>query len=180
MIHNVFEEVMGDPRADRYAVAGDSAGGNFALNAVNRRHDRGERLPHQILLFSPRLDLTLKSLSTSPEAKALEASDPMLRKGPLRQAGRHWAGEKDPASPELSPLYAKVDHLPPVAMFHGSHDILVLDARDYARRLREASPQHEYHETPGAFHVFVGGGSFIPEARRVYERVSELLLRHES
>lgn len=177
MAEEILESIMADTAYDKVAVAGDSAGGNFALNLVNRRHRNGQTLPDQLVLFAPWLDLSVQALRTSPEAKALEEKDTMLGMAGGVVAGKWWAGDVDPSPPELSPLFAEVDHLPPTAIFQGSRDILVLDAHKYASRLHEANSRHEYHETPGAFHVFVGAGPIVPEARRVFERVAELFRR---
>lgn len=175
LIDSVLDDVHKENAEGRIAVAGDSAGGHFALNIVNYRHRLGKPLPDQIICFAPCVDLSMASAQNNPEADRIEAFDIMLGRTAIKTAMKWWCAEKDPASPEMSPLYADIAHLPPTAIFQGDRDILVLDCRTYGKRLQEAG-KGEYHEYPGGFHVFMAL-TFLPESQAVFCRVAELLPR---
>lgn len=176
LIDSVLDDVHKENPNGRVAVAGDSAGGNFALNIVNHRHRQGKALPEQVICFAPCVDLSMASSQNNPEADRIEASDIMLGRTGISTAMKWWCADKEPTSPELSPLYADIAHMPPTAIFQGDRDILVLDSRSYGKRLQEAG-KGEYHEYPGGFHVFMAL-TFLPESQAVFRRVAELLPRH--
>ncbi|WP_253718032.1 alpha/beta hydrolase [Sphingomonas sp. AP4-R1] len=167
LMHSVYDTVQKQAPGASIALAGDSAGGNLALNFTLRRRDMGQSLPQRLLLFSPWLDLELRD----PRIRALEARDVILAVDGLRQAGAWWAGDANPACAQLSPLYAELTGLPPIAIFQGDADIFVIDARTFAARCVTARVECDYREYPGAFHVFVGA-TFTPEARDVFDRLS--------
>lgn len=172
MVDRVYEVLAtGD---ERIALIGDSAGGNFALSLAVRRRDAGMSPPDAVVLFAPWLDLTLRD----PRARALEAGDPILSVDPARLCGEWWAGDADPASPHLSPLYADPRGLPPTILFQGDRDILVFDSRTFAERARAAGCDVTYREYPGAFHVFMAA-TFTPEAHDVWAQTAALLDRVE-
>lgn len=153
-------------------LAGDSAGGNLVMATVLRMRDAGAAPPAGLILFSPWLDLTL----ADPKARQLEAKDPMLRVEGLRQCGLWWAGDKDPADPVLSPLYADLTGLPPMAVFQGGHDIFLSDTRRFVAKARDAGVAVEYVEEPGGFHVYMAL-TFTPEARHALDLAARFIAR---
>lgn len=153
--------------AARVMVLGDSAGAHHALSLALRLRDAGAPLPARLALFSPWLDLTL----SSPEVDEVAPRDVMLRPREVREWGRWWAGEEDPSSPLVSPLFADLRGLPPADVFAGTHDVLWPEARALRDRAAEAGWALALHEAEGGFHDFMGA-TFTPEARAVFERVA--------
>lgn len=167
LIDSVYERVLAKWPGERIIVAGDSAGGNFALTLAIRRRDSGLILPDRLILFSPWLDLGLRD----ERAYELEKKDIMLRVDGLRECGKWWAGSEDPSSPHMSPLYAKLSGLPPISLFQGDYDIFVIDARTFAAKAKFAGVELWYEEYPGAFHVFVSS-TFTREAKHAFQSIS--------
>lgn len=133
---------------------GDSAGGHMALNLALRLARAGGPQPGKLALFAPWLDLTL----ADPAIAAVEPHDIMLKIGTLRACGRMFAGTRDPASPECSPLYAAKEDLallPPTRIWTGRHDLFIVDSRSFVGRLRDAGVDAKLYEYEGAPHVFM-------------------------
>jgi acetyl esterase/lipase len=171
MVDAVYDDVLQSGAGKRLALVGDSAGGNFALSIAIRRRDAGAILPDRLILFSPWLDLTL----TDPEAREVERRDGILAVDGAIQCGRWWAAEQDARLPEFSPLYADLAGLPAMAVFQGTDDIFVADARSFkARATAQGAGCLRYFEYEGAFHVFMGARS-TRESRDVYRRVAVFL-----
>jgi acetyl esterase/lipase len=170
MVDAVRDELLRTGAGKRLAVAGDSAGGNFALSLAVRRRAAGAALPDRLILFSPWLDLTL----SDPAARDVEPRDGILAVDGAIQCGRWWAGEENPRRPEFSPLYADLRGLPAMAVFQGTHDIFVADARSFHAKANAQGADLNYFEYEGAFHVFMGARS-TRESRDVYERVAAFL-----
>ncbi len=152
-------------------IAGDSAGGGFALALAQRIRDAGENMPAGLLLFSPWGDVTMQD----PLIQRVQSDDPMLHATGARAAGVMWAGGDDLQTPAISPLYGSMTNLPPVAIFIGSSDILLADARRLRERFLEAGVNVEYFEYPNMMHVWVGAP--IPEAKRALGEAADFLKR---
>jgi acetyl esterase/lipase len=170
MVDAVHDTLVRSGAGRRLAVAGDSAGANFALSLAIRRRAAKATLPDRIILFSPWLDLTL----SDPAAREVEARDGILAVDGAIQCGRWWAADADPRLPEFSPLYADLAGLPPMVVFQGTHDIFVVDARAFQAKAAAQGADLQYFEYAGGFHVFMGARS-TRESRDVYARVAAFL-----
>lgn len=157
-------------RHDRVVVAGDSAGGGLALAHAMRERDAGHPAADALVLFAPWVDVTL----ADPAAAALEHRDHLLGVEGLREAGRLWAGDRDPRDPTVSPLYGDLGGLPPVFTYQGDRDVLLPDAKSLTRGVQAAGGRAELRIAAGGFHVHVAAG-WTPEARRTFAHVDQVL-----
>jgi monoterpene epsilon-lactone hydrolase len=114
-------------------VMGDSAGGGMALAVAQALAAEG--IARDAILIAPIIDLTLSSGKT-PE---YDAVDPWLATDGIVHAAAAWAGEDDPASPEISPMFGSFEGLGRVLVFTGTRDILHPQARQLVRRLPSAT-----------------------------------------
>jgi acetyl esterase len=90
-----------------------------------------------------------------------------------------YAGEKDAANPEISPLLAlDLRGLPPALMITAEFDILRDEDDLYVERMRKAGVEVLYKCMPGQIHCLVG---LSPEAAE-YKDLKSLILAtvHES
>lgn len=152
-------------------LAGDSAGGGYALALALALRDRGGPQPSHLLLHAPWVDLT----TSTPDTAEVSVSDPWLFLGKLEAYAEWWAGSVDDlARPEVSPGLAGLRGLPPGLMFCGTRDTLVPGCRLLARRAAEAGWDLTYVEVPDLIHVFPML-PFIPEARTAWRQTLEFL-----
>lgn len=170
LVLDIYEHVRASNPCARIALAGDSAGGNFALGTALRLRENEHVMPDALVLFAPWMDLTL----ADERARAIEADDIMLTVDRLRICGEMWAGSDDPAREDLSPLHTDLSGLPPMAIFQGTHDILQVDARSFAARAEAEGHSVSYYEYEGAFHDFMIA-TFTREAQHCYTHVGEFL-----
>ncbi|MEF2977387.1 alpha/beta hydrolase fold domain-containing protein [Subtercola sp. YIM 133946] len=154
----------------RVFVGGDSAGGALALGQAMRYRDAAKPPPLGVVLISPWVDATM----SNPEIGALARLDPMLGAAGLAEAGRWWAGTSDVRDPLVSPLFGRLDALPPVYIYQGDRDLLVADAKLLTRRIAQTGGRAELRIYPGAIHVFVGA-PWTPEARRALRHLGAVL-----
>lgn len=172
MMDALYDQIIAGREGNKTFVVGDSAGGNFTLSLALRRRDAGKLLPDGLILYSPWLDFELKSEGI----RDIEPKDVMLGVEGIRVCGEWWAGSDDPASPYFSVINADTKGLPPVAIFQGDLDLLVVDSRRFADLCRSGGVQTDYIEYPGGFHVFMGA-TFTPEARDVFRRTKSFMDR---
>ena len=152
-------------------LAGDSAGGGYALALALTLRDRGGPQPGRLLLHSPWVDLT----TSTPATAAFSADDPWLHLTKLYAYADWWAGSPDDLGrPEVSPALGDLAGLPPALMFCGTRDTLAPGCRLLADRAMEAGWDLTYVERPGLIHVYPLL-PFIPEARDAWRRTLEFL-----
>lgn len=165
-----FDHIAREWSPSNIIAAGDSAGGHMAISLAMRRKKAGKTQPGKLILLSPWFDLTL----ADEAAKSVEPKDIMLKIDPLRVMGGAWAGDRDPASPQCSPLYADLAGLPPTRIFQGRHDLFVVDCRNFIAEANDVGAPARLYEYAGAPHVFMLV-PFSREAKDVMRLVQDFL-----
>jgi epsilon-lactone hydrolase len=179
----VYEGLIKGAGARNVAVVGDSAGGGLALALMQELRDTGTALPVALVLLSPWLDVTCSD-PTQPE---LEKVDRILSIAALRRAGSLWAGPLAPDDPRVSPLNGSLAGLPPIAVFAGTEDLLLPDARRLAEQGCPPGGRAEGADAGGAavtlfeyphqYHVWMAGmPAFVPEAGRALDQAAAFIL----
>jgi acetyl esterase/lipase len=158
-------EQLGIESAQGVALMGDSAGGGLALALAQQLVRRPGPQPTKLVLVSPWVDLT----STTPGTPEASRRDPWLRFSKLELYASWWAGDDDPARPEVSPLFGELGGLPPMLVFSGTRDTLWPQAVDLVRRATAAGTDVTYHEEQELLHVYPILP--VPEARRALDQV---------
>lgn len=169
LLDAIYDDLVETPGA-RVFLAGDSSGGGLALGQSIRLRDARRPLPAGVILISPWLDATM----SNPKVSALEPMDRMLARPGLVEAGRWWAGNHDPQSPLVSPIFGNLVNLPPVHTYQGAWDLFAADAQDLTDKIRAAGGQAALQLYADAFHVFVGA-PWTPEARAALRDIARLL-----
>jgi len=161
-------------RADtsRMAVAGDSAGGNLAAVVAQVLRDHGDtRLRHQALIY-PATDLTMASASIREHPNA-----PVLTKRSMDAYRDHYVPVgHDLSDPLLSPLFGRLDGLPPALVQTADHDPIRDDGIRYAAALRDAGVPTRltnYLKMPHGFAFMPGAAPAVGRQQR-WELASEL------
>jgi acetyl esterase/lipase len=95
---------------------------------------------------------------------ANDASDPFFKRETVRWLGGQVAKERDPASPDLSPLYADLAGLPPLYLQVGADETLLDDSRLLAERARAQGVEVMLDIFPDMLHSFQMMAGRAPEA----------------
>ncbi len=149
-----FAKLAEDHDPAKIILNGDSAGGHMALNLALRLARAGRPQPGKLALFAPWLDVTMQDEAI----RAVEPHDIMLKVGTLQACGEMFAGDRDPASAECSPLYTSAEDLallPPTRIWTGRHDLFIVDSRTFTAKLRDAGVDAKLYEYEAAPHVFM-------------------------
>jgi epsilon-lactone hydrolase len=142
-------------------VGGDSAGGGLALSMLLALRQAGAELPRAAVLMSAWTDLTLSSPSFSAHRKL----DPSVTREGLRSAAQLYIGDRNPADPMASSLFADLSGLPPMLLQVGGNEILLDDSRILADRARAAGVDATYKVYDGMWHVHQFAAPEVPEAQ---------------
>ena len=100
-------------------VAGDSAGGNLALSLTLKLKEEGRMLPRGLALMSPWTDLTKSGKSYQTRSSV----DPVLDQEYLDRMIENYAGGMELTNPYISPLFGKLEGLPPVYIQVGDNEL---------------------------------------------------------
>ena len=105
-------------------IIGDSAGGGLSLALTEYLKAEGIRLPDELILFSPWVDVSMEN----KEIKDYQQNDPFLLSDSLIIFGKRWAGDLDTHDYRVSPIYGDLKGLKNVTVFVGTDEIIYPDA----------------------------------------------------
>ncbi len=132
-------------------VAGDSAGGNLALELCLKLKAQGRAQPRGLLLFSPWTDMTASGKSY----RSCRTLDPMLTMEYIEAVRMAYTGPGvDWADPCYSPLFADLRGLPPALIQVGTNEILRADSERLAEAMQKAGGYARLEVYAECWHVF--------------------------
>ncbi|WP_057464957.1 alpha/beta hydrolase [Pseudovibrio sp. POLY-S9] len=149
--HWVLNEGASQYGWDAFALTGESAGATLALTTAVRLRDKHGMIPFKALvLLSGWYDI---GLTPSARLWGEEVLFPTTRD--LQMFGRHFLlGEENAEEPAVSPLYARLEGLPPTLLSVGTEDPLLDDTCFLASRLKSAEVETSLEVYPHGCHVF--------------------------
>lgn len=166
-ICKMYETTVKENSNSNIYIAGDSSGGGLALGFTKYLRDKGMKLPKELFLFSPWVDVSFSNM----QYKKFEKFEAYLDVRRLKDAGECWAGGKNNVTNEYaSPVYGNLRGLPLIHIFTGTNEIFYPDIRKFHKKLQKNSIQHYYfvqRHMVHAYNVFP-----IKEAKNVIEYVS--------
>ncbi len=138
--------------ASRFAVAGDSAGGNLAAVVALALRDKAGPQPVAQLLIYPGTDLAV-----APEGSMARTGEGFyMSQDDLAFYHTSYVGQSDPYDPHISPLRApSLAGLPPAMVLTAEYDPLRDQGLAYARRLAVEGVPVEPVDYEGAIHGFL-------------------------
>jgi acetyl esterase len=162
--------VQADP--DRFAVAGDSAGGHLAaVVSLMARDRKGPRIDLQVLIY-PITDYNFDTPSYIENGEDYNLSRDLMM--------WFWnqfindASEAD--DPYVSPLRSQdLSNLPPALILTAGYDPLRDEGEAYARRLQEAGVPVTLTPYPGMIHAFIRMTAVLDKANEALEEVAGTL-----
>ena len=139
-------------RADSIAIAGESAGGNFATATVLKLKMDGVSLPTAIVGFSPWFDL--EGVGKTFDTNA--ATDAFLSRQASQMMAKMFLGsDHKPTEPLVNPLYGDLRGFPPMYLVAGSHENLLSSIQEFTARTKSAGVAVTLEVSEGMQHAFV-------------------------
>lgn len=156
---NNAASIKGDPK--KIAVAGESAGGNLAINMAIMARDKGVALPVHILAVYPVAgsDMTLPSYTKNAAAKPL--NKPMMMWF-VKNYLNSMAEGKDP---RINLVDANLKGLPPTTIITDEIDPLQSEGMTLADKMKAAGVTVDSKNYDGVTHEFFGMGAIVPQAK---------------
>jgi len=173
--HKEARRFGGDPT--RFAIGGDSAGGNLSAAVAAALADDPAR-PKAALLIYGVFDFAMfsdPSLVEGPDAQAAAIGRDMVEMMVAAYLGK-TRGDALLRDPRISPLHA-AKRLPPSHVVVGGADPLAAQAEVLVKALSAAGVAHEHFVDPGMPHGYVQM-EMLPAARPAIDRMVAFLRRH--
>lgn len=140
-----------------WVVAGDSAGGNLAINTALRAAGTNVAAAAALLVYPVTDTDTERASYRAPENQLLIGRDSM------RWFLDHYLGDQDRTDPRAAPVRATVlEDFPPTALVLAEHDPLLDEGREFAARLRAAGVAVQDRLFPGQMHAFFQMVNVLP------------------
>jgi len=151
--------IKGDPK--KIAVAGESAGGNLAVNTAIKARDNQIMIPTAILAVYPVAGSDMNTPSYVKNAAAKPLNKPMMGwfvKNYLNNMGEG----KDP---RINLVAANLKGLPPTTIITAELDPLQSDGMMLTDKLKAAGVTVDSKNYDGVTHEFFGMGVIVPQAK---------------
>jgi acetyl esterase len=164
-------------RADRIAVAGDSAGGNLAAVVTQMARDRdGPAIAYQVLIY-PVVDMDLL-LDTRSRRTFGESGYVLTRKDMAWLTDMYVTSSEDLKNPYVSPLHAaSFAGLPPALIITAGCDPLCDEGKMYADRLAAAGVATEYICYENTVHGFVSFSGVVDLGKQALALIGQRLAK---
>ncbi|MBC7566457.1 MAG: alpha/beta hydrolase [Pedobacter sp.] len=150
--------IKGDPKM--VAVAGESAGGNLAMNIAIMARDKGIAAPKHVLAVYPVAGSDMNTASYQKNASAKPLDKPMMQWF-VKNYLNTMAEGKDP---RINLLGANLKGLPSVTIITAEYDPLQSEGMMLVDKLKAAGVQVDSKNYDGVTHEFFGMGALVPEA----------------
>jgi acetyl esterase/lipase len=151
--------IKGDPK--KIAVAGESAGGNLALNMAIMARDKKIAMPVHILSVYPIANSDMNTESYKKNAEAKPLNKPMMAWFTKNYVNTP-AEAKDP---RISLVLANLKGLPATTIITAGIDPLQSDGMMLEQKLKAAGVTVDSKNYEGVTHEFFGMGAVVPEAK---------------
>jgi epsilon-lactone hydrolase len=159
------------------AVVGDSAGGALAIELLASLAQRpGAVRPAAAFLLSPVTDLTLSGGTWESRDQA----DVLFTKEQVRELVALYLGGADATSALASPIYLALHGLPPIRLHVGDDEVLLDDARRFARRAEAAGVDVRLDVWEGMLHGFPTALDMFEASRTALDEVATFLIERLS
>lgn len=170
MLHKTYDVLVGLYPQDTSILMGDSAGGGLALAFLQALKSENKKMPLKTVLFSPWLDISMDN----PDIQQVEPLDLMLSVEDLNRDAKLYSGGDNLHLPFLSPIYGDLDDLGEVAVFYGTHEVLMPDCLLLKQKTETSTSRFVFYEFPNMQHDFILLP--IPEARNAINKASDFII----
>lgn len=157
---HAFEALMDKYPEAKFAVLGESAGGNLGAGLTLKYKDTGRIC--SLSAHSATMDLSGKL-----DHKKIENKDFVVKPGCEGPISRMYVRWKDATAPFISPIYGDFDGFPPTFISCDANETLNEDSKALYRKCKEAGTPVSLTEFTGSYHAIGISGIAMPETKQL-------------
>jgi acetyl esterase/lipase len=151
-------------------VVGESAGGGLGLALLLALRDEGLPLPSAAVALSPWTDLELMG-------KSRAVKKGMAPVGMDVVCCKYYVGDNDPSLPWISPVYGDLRGLPPLLIFVGDAEGMLVDSTRFTEKARAAGVEVTLRVGEGMDHCYPLFDPLFPEATQAMAEIYDFIKR---
>lgn len=156
------------------AISGDSAGGGLALALVQAVRDAGAPRPGCVALISPWTDM----LGSGASNRENITKCAIFHEHAVALAAATYLGTADPQDVRASPLFGRMDDLPPMLLHVGVDELIRDDSVRVADKVSAAGGQAALELWPVVPHAWQIYGVLLREARESLAGIGAFIAAH--
>ena len=176
------------PDADpEVIICADGAGASIACSVIFNMREKYKKCIKKLVLFSPWLDIsgvsplrtTAKNGKNSGKAPK-KLSDEILSSEVISKSADAYTYSSNFTNPLVSPIYASkelLEDFPPTYIQIGEKEILLQDAKDFAKILQDAGVECTMDEWPDMMHLFQLADEYLEEAHEALDKFSWIIAK---
>jgi len=158
-----------------FCIGADSTGCVLALHVMLKLKRTHSAYPDSAFLLSPSVDFTFSNASY----EANRDRDPFVSLDVLEHYSKLYAGEQNLADPEVSPLLAYFEDMPPTIVLVDDAEILLDDAKRIVDKILTSGGKASLLLSHGLWHVWPIWGKF-PESMSALDSIKQHFLLADS
>ncbi len=143
------------------AIGGDSAGGHLTANALLRLRDKHKLMPFSAAVFMA----GAFDMGGTPSTKNFHTKLVLTTRDMQKFNEAFLQNNEDMKNPDVSPLYANLNGMPPAHFSIGTRDALLDDSIFMANKWVQSQADTELDIYPGGCHVF----QYFPDLAQAQE-----------
>lgn len=168
---SAYEWALEHCSSKKISLLGDSAGGGLALAAMLKMREENLPMPQSAVLIAPWVDLTLQKDSLT----RLAHRDLIMRKKDLQLLANLYAGREPKTNPFISPLFARLEGLPPIYIQQGTDDLFFDEVNELHQKLLAAGVKSYLEIWKGMPHVWHVMYDQLREAKQATQKIVDFI-----
>lgn len=157
-------------KPDNIYFYGESAGCGLALNTLIKLRDNNEDMPKCSIFSTPFLDATMSGSTV----KLNSDKDPFYCDEKY-YISNHYVADNAPDDPEISPIFAELNNLPPFLVHAAEYDMLLSDSISFKDKIDGCKGKAKLKVWEGMWHVFHMNADLVPESKRAIKEFGEYI-----
>ncbi|MDQ3094087.1 MAG: alpha/beta hydrolase [bacterium] len=153
-------------------IAGDSAGGNLVMASALRIRTENLPQPACLAMLSPALDATFSGESY----KSNKDTELVLTTESLNYYVQSYVQNNSKENALISPVFAKLNGLPPFIIQVGSGEVLLSDAEQTIKNAKRDGVEAKLIIEPEMWHGWQLFAKLIPEARKSMQEIADYIV----
>lgn len=174
-ISSSLNSVQGEkPLLPEIIIAADGSGASIACSLIFNLRERYRECIKQVIFFSPWLDVSEHSRLIATK----KVADEVMSGEILRKSSSIYTYESNTKSPFVSPLLADDEALkdfPPLYIQMGEKEILLDDARYFAKHMTELGNKCELDVWPNMMFMFQMAEEYLHESHLALDKIGKIV-----